>query len=173
MLNIPVGKLASGIEKLHGGGCFFPPFHLFFCAKSCSAPVAFLFCVPGLVFIPPPKKIKTLVEFSCACPVHYGALKEGVYSTWCCLFFSTICSILASSLRIFFIKLVGQRLFWPIFPWKKWVLLSTDLLDIVAGNILALFGFQGSPTMQRLAAVNGLVSVVGSEGAMIQVKWAK
>ncbi|KAJ7335439.1 hypothetical protein JRQ81_013380 [Phrynocephalus forsythii] len=29
---------------------------------------------------------------------------------------------------------------------------------------------EGAPTMQRLAAVNGLVSVVGSEGAMLQLK---
>lgn len=33
--------------------------------------------------------------------------------------------------------------------------------------------FQGSPTMQRLAAVNGLVALVGSEGNMIQVRTCK
>lgn len=30
--------------------------------------------------------------------------------------------------------------------------------------------FQGSPTMERLAAVSGLVALVGSEGGMIQVR---
>lgn len=33
--------------------------------------------------------------------------------------------------------------------------------------------FQGSPTMERLAAVSGLVALVGSEGGMIQVRICK
>lgn len=33
--------------------------------------------------------------------------------------------------------------------------------------------FQGSPTMDRLAAVSGLVALVGSEGGMIQVRICK
>ncbi|XP_054843090.1 focadhesin [Eublepharis macularius] len=44
--------------------------------------------------------------------------------------------------------------------------LSNRLLSAWMKIVLA----EGSPTMQRLAAVNGLVSVVGSEGAMIQLK---
>ncbi|XP_048359670.1 focadhesin isoform X2 [Sphaerodactylus townsendi] len=44
--------------------------------------------------------------------------------------------------------------------------LSNHLLPAWMKIVLA----EGSPTMQRLAAVNGLVSVVGSEGAMIQLK---
>ncbi|XP_053144026.1 focadhesin isoform X2 [Hemicordylus capensis] len=44
--------------------------------------------------------------------------------------------------------------------------LSNRLLPAWMKIVLA----EGAPTMQRLAAVNGLVSVVGSEGAMIQLK---
>ncbi|XP_015264045.1 PREDICTED: focadhesin [Gekko japonicus] len=44
--------------------------------------------------------------------------------------------------------------------------LSNRLLPAWMKIVLA----EGSPTMQRLAAVNGLVSVVGSEGSMIQLK---
>nr|XP_056704217.1 focadhesin isoform X1 [Euleptes europaea] len=44
--------------------------------------------------------------------------------------------------------------------------LSNRLLPAWIKIVLA----EGCPTMQRLAAVNGLVSLVGSEGAMIQLK---
>lgn len=44
-----------------------------------------------------------------------------------------------------------------------------DLEVRSAAQSLPLRVFQGCPTMQRLAAVNGLVALVGSESYLIQV----